>query len=297
MKIYVYNGYGGSAFSSKNLKHALNMALQNFDYDVCFISPEEILDGSVLLSDDIAMLVMGGGRFTEVKKAIGNEGLNSIKQYVEAGGLYTGICMGSYAAFSNIDFHGEQRKTGNGLGFFNITAHGSLPITRPYDGTGNSATIIEAQHLQHKTKFPALYWGGNGMEEQELIEIGAKPLSKITLPSGKEKIMGASINVGDNNGKAFLYGYHPEGYSRKVIWDWLKGLSPNSDCYKTLEHELISHPDKAYLMALATMLDDIKLINNHSFVKQVENGFKNDIPSNVEHQSTYQMPITAPSVQ
>lgn len=275
MKVYVYKGYGASTFSSQYLKRSLTIALQNFGYDVRFISPEEILDGSLLSPNETKMFVMGGGSFTDVKKALGEAGLTNIKNYIQDGGLYTGICMGSYAAFADIDFRGEQRKTSNGLGFFNATARGSLPLTLPYDGTGNSATIIEAQHTQHNTKFPALYWGGNGMDEQELIQIGAEPLSKTTLASGEEKVMSARINVGNNGGKAVLCGYHPEGYDRSTIWKWLAGFPANSDCYKRLEHELLAHPDKAYLMALACMLDDIEIVSGHSFVTQVNLGLRN----------------------
>lgn len=273
MTIYIYNGPGCSTFSARNLKHGLGMALNRFDFDIEFISAQEIIDGSKLSPDNATMLVMGGGRFTEVKAALGPEGLSNIQEYTKAGGLYTGICMGSYAAFDNIDFRGEQRKTSNGLGFFNTTARGSLPVTLPYDGTGNSATILEIQHMHRPTKFPALYWGGNGMDEADLLKIGAVPLSKLTLSSGEEKIMSARVDVGDQGGKAFLCGYHPEGHSRKIIWDWLVGLSPNSDCYERLRHELIQHPDKAYLMALACLLDDIQLVPEHSFVQQVHAGW------------------------
>lgn len=273
MIIYVYKdrGRGCSSFSADNLRFSLAMALGRFNFDVRYISPEEIIEGSLLRSQNTKMLAIGGGRFTEVKKALGERGLNNIKHYVEEGGLYTGICMGSYAAFTNIDFQGEQKRQGVGLGFFNTTARGSLPVITPYDGTGNSATIVEIQHLKHAAKFPSLYWGGNGMDMTDLEKIGATPLSTLKLGNGEEKVMSAQISVGDNGGKAFLCGYHPEGYNRKTIWQWLTGLSPNASCYRRLESELLAHPDKAYIMAMACLLDDIKLVPEHSFVQHVYN--------------------------
>jgi len=276
MIIYVYNGEGCSTFSAQNLKFSLSMALQRFGGDVRFMNEHDIIDGSILSPESTKMIVMGGGRFTPTKAALGEKGLENIKQYVHDGGQYMGICMGSYAAFQNIDFWGQERSKSQAMGFFNITARGGrLPVTAPFDGTPNSAAIIEIQHLRHNEKFPTLYWGGNGMDEQELLDIGATPLAKLTLPDGVQKIMSAQTHVGDYGGKATLCAYHPEGYSRDVIWKWLQGLSPNDPCYKMLAPELLAHPDKAYLMGLACALDDAALIPDHSFVAQVKSGWQN----------------------
>ena len=271
MKIYVYKGKTGegcSTFSADNLGRVLKLALQ-FKYEICFIDAEQVREGSLLSPEKAKMFVMGGGRFTEVKKALGEQGLKNIQNYTHAGGIYTGICMGSYAAFSDIDFQGFEKRTGVGLNFYNATARGSLSLASRYDGTGDSAAVIKVEHMERDITFPTLYWGGNGMDREELLEIGAKPLSKTYLPDGQEKVMSSEIDVGSNGGKAYACAYHPEGYSWDVIWNWLKGLSPDSDCYTRLYHELMQHPDKAYLMAIACLLDDIALVPDHSFVQQI----------------------------
>ncbi|HPF78621.1 MAG TPA: BPL-N domain-containing protein [Alphaproteobacteria bacterium] len=277
MKILIFRGEvseGASTFSANNLYRALNEALQNFGVDISFISAKEIKEGSRLSPDQVTMFVMGGGRFTQVRQALGEEGLRNIEDYTRNGGIYTGVCMGSYAAFPDIEFSGQIQAKGRGLRFFNATARGSLPVAMPYDGTANSAAFIEVQHLQRDLKFPALYWGGNGMCEQELLQIGATPLSKITLGTGEEKVVSAKINVGDKGGKAFITAYHPEAYRPKVIGDWLQGLAGNSDCYMRLNHEMRQHPANAYMMAMACLLDDIGLIPHHSFIKQINQDFQ-----------------------
>lgn len=272
MNIYIYKahaGEGGSSFSAIYLSRILNQALQNHGYKIDFVTSEDIKSGEIFSSQDCKMFVMGGGRFSQVKEAIGTQGIENIKAYVQNGGTYLGVCMGAYAAFSKIDFRGEFARTSEGFSFFQGTSRGSLPLTLPYDATGNSATIIEVQHAKRAIKFPALYWGGNGMDKNELIAIGAEPLSHIKLANGAEKVMSASINVGNNGGKAYLCGYHPEGYSWRNIWEWLTGLSPDSACYTRLYYELMQHPDKAYLMSMACLLDDIGIVENHSFIRQV----------------------------
>lgn len=269
MIVYVYNGPGIVQSSVRNLKRSLSMALQQFDFDVQYIGAQDIIEGAKLSPDHAPMFVLGGGRFTEVKKALGDTGIKNIQRYTQQGGFYTGICMGSYAAFSEISFQGKERRAGQGLSFYNTVAYGSLPIAPPYDATAGSATIVEMQHLKNGEKFPALYWGGNGMDEHELLKMGATPLVKLSLHNGVEKIMSARIDVGTQGGKAFICGYHPEGSNHNAIWEWLSGREPAIDCYKRLKYELLAHPDKAYLMGLACMLDDIALIPSHSFVDQI----------------------------
>lgn len=269
MIVYIYNGPGTVTSSVENLKRSLTMALQTHGFDIQYIGAQDVIEGSKLSPERARLFVLGGGRFTAVKKALGHQGIENIQRYTHDGGFYAGICMGSYAAFSDINFQGAERATGQGLSFYNTVAYGSLPIAPPYDGTANSATIVEMQHLTNGEKFPALYWGGNGMDESALLKIGATPLVKLSLDNGLEKIMSARIKVGSNGGKAFICGYHPEGSNRNAIWQWLRGREPAIDCYQRLKHELCLHPDKAYLMGLACMLDDIALTPSHSFVDQV----------------------------
>ena len=285
-------GEGAFSVSADNLKHVLTMALQDHKCEVKFISSDDIKNGALLSPEETDLFVIGGGRFTEVKQALGEDGVRNIQKYTYEGGIYTGICMGSYAAFADIDFYGADRRRGTGFGYFNLTARGSLPLAMPFDGTANSATIIEVQHMKRDLKFPTLYWGGNGMDEAELLQVGAEPLSKIHFANGQEKVMGAKIKVGDNGGQAFLCSYHPEGCSWRIVHNWLKGLDPTSACYTRLYYEMKQHPDKAYLMATACLLDDINLIPNHSFIRQVEDGIRHQVHSYNELEVLSPYPIS-----
>ena len=68
-----------------------------------------------------AVLAIGGGFDTGYLRALGSEGLQIIKDYVNAGGRYLGICAGAYLACHAIEFDkggalevcGQRR-----LGFF-----------------------------------------------------------------------------------------------------------------------------------------------------------------------------------
>lgn len=269
--IYIYQGSGASQTSARYLQFSMQMALQHFGYDVSFISPRQLADKKNLQAPNLKMLIVGGGLFTEFKNNIGMTAFNNIKDFVWDGGTYCGICMGGYGAFTDIKFKGVEKRTGRGLEFFNTLTHGSLPIAPPFDGTPKSSCVVEVDHLKTSIKMPVFYWGGNGIDEKTLDNIGADPLTKIILPNKQEKIMSARINVGTNGGKAYFSSYHFEAHNRQMIWDWMSklGHKGHQKDMLRLSQEIIAHPNNAYLMGLCSALDDMKIEENHSFVNAI----------------------------
>jgi glutamine amidotransferase-like uncharacterized protein len=83
-----------------------------------------------------------------------------IRQFVEAGGTYLGICAGAYYACREIAFHAGTAGAICGqreLGFVDAVAVGSLPeLTRgiPYDATPRSAAAAEIRTTGGLTAAP-----------------------------------------------------------------------------------------------------------------------------------------------
>lgn len=67
------------------------------------------------------MLAIGGGYDTGYIQALQSDGIRNIKNYVEGGGSYLGICAGAYLACRRIEFDkgGKFEVCGSrNLGFF-----------------------------------------------------------------------------------------------------------------------------------------------------------------------------------
>lgn len=67
------------------------------------------------------MLAIGGGYDTGYIQALQSDGIRNIKNYVEGGGSYLGICAGAYLACRRIEFDkgGKFEVCGSrDLGFF-----------------------------------------------------------------------------------------------------------------------------------------------------------------------------------
>jgi glutamine amidotransferase-like uncharacterized protein len=263
---------GTSRISAEYLRFSLLQALQGHGYSCRFISAAEINDPDSTWDQPHNILVMGGGSFTFVKKILTQHGLARIQAFPHKGGTYLGICMGSYAGGHTILFQGsEGKKSNTGFAFFNDIVQGSLPITSAlYDGTNRSATIVTMIHLPTGIEFPALYWGGNYFDTLAVkAHPHATPLATLRLPDATERTMGVRIDIGDRGGKAVLLGYHAETITRRQIWDWTWRFPSDPANMKRMEIELLQHPEKAYMMALACALDDMAIVPHHSFVRQI----------------------------
>jgi len=54
--------------------------------------------------DSAALLVIGGGYDLGFISALGQEGIDQVKGYVQAGGHYLGVCAGAYFASARVTF-------------------------------------------------------------------------------------------------------------------------------------------------------------------------------------------------
>lgn len=210
--IRVYNGYGASELAQQTIAQRFN----HHRIKACSISAEKIKASEFQKDTDI--LVFGGKSVTQFKQALGEQGLDAIKTYVENGGHYLGICAGGYFGAKQIDFVGRETngdlytKQAKGLGFFNGIAKGSLTeVASPYTGTADSAEIMTIATHKDSIKYQTLYWGGpQFIPNNEHPKKDTRILSHFNTATGDNLIMGVQCDVGDKGGKATLLGYHPE---------------------------------------------------------------------------------------
>ena len=177
-----------------------------------FYGSVKTIDAAALLAGDwqrrCAALAFPGGADRPYAGKLNGRGNSMIREYVEGGGRYLGICAGAYYACRRIDFRGadfavcEERE----LGFFPGTAVGSLDeLALPYrvqDLSCAAAVDLETP----AGPVAALYWGGccfqpdAGEQAQILVRYrGIAPERCI-----------AAVRVGVGKGQAVLAGFHAE---------------------------------------------------------------------------------------
>ncbi|KAL5006537.1 hypothetical protein ScPMuIL_015343 [Solemya velum] len=100
--VYIYNGLGISDISLAMLTSALKRHLDPSFYNVCHISPEDIIEGS--WRNKTSLLAVGGGYDLGFIKALTSSGIAQIRDFVVQGGQYLGICAGAYFACEEIEF-------------------------------------------------------------------------------------------------------------------------------------------------------------------------------------------------
>ncbi|PJF20465.1 MAG: biotin--protein ligase, partial [Phototrophicales bacterium] len=123
-------------------------------------APDIIQNG---IPNHIDLFIMPGGADRPYAQKLNGIGNKHIREYVEAGGTYLGICAGAYYGCTHIEF---QKGTSSAicedreLKFFDGTGTGCLTdiAPHPYDQTLQSACItpigVRGEEIQ------TLYWGG-----------------------------------------------------------------------------------------------------------------------------------------
>ncbi|MCP3695597.1 MAG: hypothetical protein GY917_25585, partial [Planctomycetaceae bacterium] len=86
-----------------------------------------VLDRSRILAaelQNIEATIMPGGYSTFQRNSLGNQGMNTLRQFVKQGGRFLGICAGGYVA--SRDVHWEKKHYPYPLELFDGTAEGAL---------------------------------------------------------------------------------------------------------------------------------------------------------------------------
>ncbi len=113
-----------------------------------------VLDRSRILAaelQNIEATIMPGGYSTFQRNSLGNQGMNTLRQFVKQGGRFLGICAGGYVA--SRDVHWEKKHYPYPLELFDGTAEGALDSIAAWPrDSGVSLKLTEAGRLRGLTE-------------------------------------------------------------------------------------------------------------------------------------------------
>lgn len=126
---------------------------------VTLASAEDVVAGEILQTADL--FVMPGGADLPYCRKLNGTGNNNIRNFVESGGTYLGICAGAYYACRAIEFHkgrDDEICQLRELSLVDAVAVGSLPELAPY--YDDRLRTVAAVSLQASQEIFAYYHGG-----------------------------------------------------------------------------------------------------------------------------------------
>ncbi len=193
--VYVYDDEG---VGRQSLKQTLAMFAHSLpNHSVRTIGADKVIAND--WSKDAVLFVMPAGADLPYVKKLNGTGNKNIRNFVEKGGAYLGICAGAYygSAYVEFDKGGELEVLGDReLAFFPGKAIG--PILAKYDYKSNSgARAIDIG----KT---VVYYNGGGYFEN------ADKFNNVSILANYHNKLPAIILVKIGNGKAVLSGVHFE---------------------------------------------------------------------------------------
>lgn len=157
-KIAIYHDDGASAVGVASLQTAI---LRYLGVEPLLLTAAQIMAGK--LAECVALFFPGGADlpYCEKLNGVGNQ---QIRQFVEQGGIYVGICAGAYYACKAIAFIGEDYQISGEreLAFFDGIAEGSLPQwtnNRYFDETVYSKAFVPLDFITGERQ-PFYYHGG-----------------------------------------------------------------------------------------------------------------------------------------
>lgn len=144
--IYIYNDLG---VSSESLTQTLQMLRSFTEYQVKTISAAQLKVEN--WTNDAALFIIPGGADIYYTRKLNGQGNAIIKQYIDDGGKYLGICAGAYYASSAIEFGVGTKLELIGdreLKLFNGKAIGPLFNQYSYqDNSGATAVMVEVKDI------------------------------------------------------------------------------------------------------------------------------------------------------
>lgn len=201
--IYVYSG-PGAALESLAQTMAIFQELASVPYSIHKIGFRELKGGA--WTKDAALLVMPGGADIPYAKYLSGEGTTKIREFVEQGGSYLGICAGAYFASAKITFEAGTPLEVHGireLKFFPGIAEG--PVLAPYDYNSNSGARIAELRVKGSDKLVFSHFNGG------CHFVDAEKIPEVTVHATYGKTgKAAIIEIKVRRGTVVLSGVHPE---------------------------------------------------------------------------------------
>ena len=164
-----------------------------------------VLDRSRILAaelQNIEATIMPGGYSTFQRNSLGNQGMNTLRQFVKQGGRFLGICAGGYVA--SRDVHWEKKHYPYPLELFDGTAEGALDSIAAWPtDSGVSLKLTEAGRLRglNKEAEGTFYYKGGPH-----FHGGTQSTVLATYPNGTAAIISRPYGQGE----VVLNGIHYE---------------------------------------------------------------------------------------
>ncbi|MDR1693891.1 MAG: hypothetical protein LBR70_01675 [Lactobacillaceae bacterium] len=251
-KVLIYRDYGCSDIN--NLYDGLVSYFENTKIDVGFVDASEIIKEDAL-NEDVLAFFLPGGASTPFRMKLKTQGDAKIKEYVENGGVYFGICAGAYYACSSINFENGipelHIKTDEALKFINAEAVGTLRKQlniAPYSKSADSARAVSIKWMEDDESHVCYYHGGPYFNVEgnnakvlavyEGIENNALP-AVVSSQYGKGMVIASGVHFEDTGkqlGKAVHLLRRDYGQARKNALV----LEKNEESRKALFNKLMS---------------------------------------------------------
>lgn len=189
----------------------------------CFysaINKDTILTGNLSNYD---IILFPGGDMWVYRSYLSNTGVQKIKEFVQLGGGYIGICGGSYFAADNIIWRGwadepRQYFTNTGIGLFHGTADGPIDDFAPLYQDTNCKININRNHpitSDSPQQIDYLYSFG-----PKFIISDSSGVSVLgTTVTGNNTVV---LSVQCEQGRVFMTSLHPEFDDDKTSWVMIK---------------------------------------------------------------------------
>jgi biotin--protein ligase len=275
MNVLIYDGPGVTNLQ-KQLLSVLKGMLGN--YDVMLVS-ETILNNSPW-ENTTKLIVMPGGRDLLFLSALDPHGIRKIKDYVERGGNYLGLCAGAYFACSEIEFE-LHRPFYEVIGprplqFIPGKAVGSVAANFHY-GTELGAQAMKLQ-TQHGDHFSVYVNGGPCFrltDHAEVIasyESGEPAIVKTKVGKGTCLVSGPHIEVSSSYVQDQIQKLS-EVPEREADVHQLRQIVPALEASETQRHDLL----KYILKELGLEVSDPSAVDTEHIVIYVTALDENDI--------------------
>ena len=219
INVCVYAGAGASPNSIRHATYTLRRLL-GAGYAVITITADQLLKEP--WQPTCALLVMPGGADMFYCRTLNGEGNRRIKQYVQMGGSYLGLCAGGYYGCARCEF--EVGKKGmevigdRELGFFPGTCRGlAFPgfVYNSEDGARATALRVNRDAVEGDVPEKVLsYYNGGGVfvDAGRFKDKGVQVLStfadELAVDAGEGGAAVVFCKVGE--GRVVLTGPHPE---------------------------------------------------------------------------------------
>lgn len=202
MKIALYDGKGsGSATQSRRFEGVLENSR------VVRVGAADIHEGCL---DQFDAVIFPGGSGSGQGRTIGPEGREAVREFVDEGGAYVGVCAGAYLALNNYDwglkligldsFDRAHWRRGKGMVRIELTSEGQSVLGRNEQELeikfAQGPLMVPSETGSHPTP-EVLAWYRTGIGKN-----GADPETMVDTP--------AIVAAPFGDGRVVLFSPHPE---------------------------------------------------------------------------------------